>query len=156
MDNFIANLTSINVAKAGAILLMAHMFYIGLWAYVAPQGLCQFSGLRHDGQHFFGKPKHKISKSSRAVQDAGDEHENFWPYLFAPREIGFGLSILILSAIGEWRAVGVLVGVVGGLLATTDGWVAGVYGKGGWKEVSYSHALPGVVLCWISYILLSG
>lgn len=47
---------------------------------------------------------------------------------------------------GEWKSVGVVVGVVAGLLATTDGVATGIYGKDGWKGAVSGHGVPAVVL----------
>lgn len=78
----------------------------------------------------------------------------YWPLLFAPLEVGFGFVLLVLGGLGEWRSVGVVVATVAGLLATTDGFVAGTYGRGGWSEAATSHGLPAVVLAGMAFPLL--
>lgn len=166
LNGLVERLTWMNVSKTGAILLGGHMLHIGLWAYTSPRGLCKATGLRLDGRPFLATPSNDRSNSvniegTRVEPKSGDkgedsQMENFWPMLFAPREVGFGLMLLTMSGMGEWRAVGVVVGTVAGLLATTDGLVAGMYGKGGWGEAVKSHGLPGVVLGAMAAVLLRG
>lgn len=155
-------LSWMNACKAGALLLAAHMLHIGLWAYTAPCTLCEAFGLRFDGAPSgaaLNAHSNNASIQSGTVSRegyGGVQLENFWPILFAPREIAFGLMIIAMAAIGEWKSVGVVVGTIAGLLATTDGVVACMYGSRGWRDAVKSHGFPGAVLGVMAVVLLGG
>lgn len=120
------------------------MLHIGIWAYTSPRGLCKAFGLRFGGRPFATTSTNKLSSivsgdvtqvratspgARKGEEGEGIQTDNFWSMLFASREVGFGLVLLVLGGLGEWRAVGVFVGLIAGILATTDGAVAGCMEK---------------------------
>lgn len=148
LNDIVERITWSNACKTGSMVLAAHMVQVGLWAYTYPRGLCKAFGMRYDGQAF--------NSATAAIRQRKEEknHENFWPLLFAPREVGFGIMILVLGGLGEWRATGVVVGTVGGLLAVTDGVVAGLFGEGGWNDAVKSHLVPAALIMGMATPLL--
>lgn len=142
-------------------MLSAHMIHVGLWAWTYPHSLCETFGLRLDGQPHNGtlsEPRNTTAGSkpdTKPIENVTNKKQNFWPLLFAPREVGFGLLVGTFGAMGDWRASGIIVATIAGLLATTDGVATGLYGKGGWPGAFTGHGIPAVLLGGMSYVLIT-
>ena len=73
----------------------------------------------------------------------------FW-YMFAVRELLFGLILLILEREGEWKAVSIIIGVmtIGGSL---DVVFSATKGGVGWIEGFKAHGIVTMVALFASY-----
>lgn len=148
LDKIYQQLTGLNVCKALSLLLGLHMVQVGLWVFWDARNCVKAFGLRYDGKTFYSSQgtSDNLKKRGQNSTAEAEESGNFWPLLFAPREVGFGLLVLVFAGLGEWRAVGVTVVVVAGLLATTDGVASGLYGKDGWPGAIKGHGIPAVLI----------
>lgn len=156
-ENIYAQLTPLNTCKTLSIILALHMIHVGLWVLWDTPGVIKAFGLRYDEKPFAtsqttsdslkkkAQSASSVSASTSKINDGGDGG-NFWPLLFAPREVGFGVLLLVFAGLGEWRAVGVTTAVTAGLLATADGVATVLYGKDGWPAAVKEHWVPAVVL----------
>lgn len=147
LRDIFANLTPLKICKILAVILALHMIQVGLWLLCDPSSCIKAFGLRLNG-----RPYHTTSTTSEQLKTksglgaSNADEGNFWTSMFACREVGFGLLILIFAGLVEWKSVDVVVAVEAGLLATTDGVAIAIYGRDGWKGAVMGHGVPAVVL----------
>ena len=103
-------LTLDNILHVLAILLALNLLHVGYWTFTNAAGMGKAFGL--------------------PVKNANAEH---WAYAFGARESGYGLAILMLAYMGDWRAVGVVLST-GVILAVFDVYVCTLYGEGGFGQ----------------------
>lgn len=145
--------TFVNFSKAIVLTLAAHMIHVAIWAPLSPVGFWEAFGNLHEHEQ-----QQWSIKSPGAVtifeRDPKKRFQHFWPYLLGSRELAFGLLLITLAGMGEWKIVGITVLIIALLLAATDTWSAGAYGTCGWRKAIMSHLAPAIALSIAAIVLL--
>lgn len=118
-----ANTTPLNTCKALSLVLGLHILQVGVWVFYDPINCAKAFGLRYDGKPWHGTFTSTSKNSSSTKTETGRESDegNYWPRLFACREVGFGGLVLIFAAMGEWRGAALGHGVPAVVLGVVAG-----------------------------------
>lgn len=91
-----------------------------------------------------------IAKSLDFKEPQKKEDEPF-VYMFAVRELAFGVALLILIACDEWKAVTIVMGCAG--IGGMGDFILDVRVGHGWSHVVKTHGLPTLVGYWVVWKL---
>jgi hypothetical protein len=122
--------TTLFMSQFGAVAIALAMLHMGITSYMNP------------------------THSTGAVGVPQRPPINPWVYMFAARETGVALAMLVFAYLGDWRAVGIVFAALLPVAGPTDVAIEAKFGRGV-RTAVLRHGVPASFCLPIIYFLVT-